>query len=97
MILCERVPCKLPWRGLMAAGVLALLALPGWMAAQEPKVSEPAPLSASVSAPALTVASEPAAASLQEPAPSVLVKAPPETAPAMVRRPAAMKLPAAAP
>jgi hypothetical protein len=40
MILCERVPCKLSWRGLVGAGVLALLAVPGWMAAQEASVNK---------------------------------------------------------
>jgi beta-lactamase regulating signal transducer with metallopeptidase domain len=36
MILCERVPCKLTWPGLMAAVVLALVALPSWLFAQAP-------------------------------------------------------------
>jgi beta-lactamase regulating signal transducer with metallopeptidase domain len=43
MILCERVPCKLSWRGLIAAAMLALVALPSWLVAQAPtKKDKPA-------------------------------------------------------
>jgi beta-lactamase regulating signal transducer with metallopeptidase domain len=36
MILCERVPWKLSVRGLLAIGLLALVAIPGWSRAQAP-------------------------------------------------------------
>ena len=36
MIMCERVPCRLPVFGLVALGLLALAVLPGWSLAQRP-------------------------------------------------------------
>ncbi len=36
MILRERVPCKVSWRGLLGVGLLGLVALPSWLVAQSP-------------------------------------------------------------
>src|SRR5439155_16958910 len=42
MIMRETVSCRVPRRALVALGLLALLAIPGWSLADPPAPSEPA-------------------------------------------------------
>src|SRR5262249_34875452 len=43
MILREQVPCRLPLRGLLGVGLLALIVLPTWSAGQQPYRTETVP------------------------------------------------------
>ena len=42
MILCDRVPCRVPLLGLVAIGLLALAVLPGWSPGQKADADKPA-------------------------------------------------------